>query len=192
MRDVVLKVAALAAVLAFFSSCALAGEAGAPISVSVLYYSNTGNTRQMAEVIVEGAKRVDGVEVRAFALEEIDGDFVRNSKCVIVGTPTHMADMAPAVKLWFVESAKNYGLAGKIGGVFATANYHHGGSELAMQGMVTQMLVMGMLVHSGGGAYGRPIIHLGPAAFGGKLEESEELFLTYGERMAMKTVEVFK
>lgn len=113
------------------------------------------------------------------------------SKCVIFGSPTHMAAMAPEMKTWFVESAKSYQLAGKIGGMFATANYLHGGSELVMQGLATQMLVMGMLVYSGGGAYGPPIIHLGPAAFGGKLEESEELFLLYGERIAKKTVEIF-
>lgn len=53
-------------------------------------------------------------------------------------------------------------------------------------------LVAGMLVHFSGGAYGVPIIHLGPAAFGGRLEESEEVFLTYGGRMATKTVEVLR
>ena len=181
-------------ILAF--SASLSGKAGeeaaSPVTIAVLYYSGSGNTKHMAGVIVEGLHRVDGVEARAFGLDDIDADFVKESRCVIIGSPTHMADMAPAVKKWFVESAKQYELAGKIGGVFATANYHHGGSELVMQGMAVQMLVMGMLVHSGGGAYGPPIIHLGPAAFGGELEKSRELFLIYGERMAKKTVELFR
>lgn len=180
-----------AALFVLYAATSHAGE-NPPVAISVLYYSQSGNTGKMAEVIVEGINRVEGVKAKAFGIDAIDEEYVKNSKCVIVGTPTHMADMAPAVKTWFVESARKYGLAGKIGGVFATANYYHGGSELAMQGMATQMLVLGMLVHSGGGAYGVPIIHIGPAAFGGKLEESEELFLTYGERMALKTIEIFK
>lgn len=175
------------------SCCFGAGAAEAvPVTIAVLYHSDTGNTRDMAEVIVEGAEKVAGVKAEAFSLDDIDAEYVKNSKCVIFGSPTHMADMAPVVKQWFVESARNYALAGKLGGVFATANYHHGGAELVMQGMIVQMLVQGMLAHSGGGAYGRPIIHLGPAAFGGRLEESRELFLIYGERMAKKTVELYK
>lgn len=169
-----------------------AADAAAPATIAVIYYSETGNTKVMAETIVAGIKRVDGIDAKTFPLDAIDVDYVKGSKCVIFGTPTQTADMAPAVKKWFVEATKPYDLAGKIGGVFATANYHHGGAELAMQGIMVQMLVKGMLVHSGGGAYGTPIIHLGPAAFGGRLEESEDLFLIYGERMAQKTAELFK
>jgi len=178
---------------ALFVLCpGVSAAADGDVFLSVIYYSRSGNTRTMAETIVDGAHRVEKVTARAFAIDAIDADFVKASKCVVFGSPTYMADMAPAMKAWFVESAKQYGLAGKMGGAFATANYHHGGSELVMQGLVTQMLVTGMLVYSGGGAHGVPIIHLGPAAFGGKLEESEELFLTYGERIATKMVEVFR
>lgn len=172
------------------SRCPPAGAAE-PVAAAVIYYSATGNTKRMAETIVDGLHRVEGIEARAFALDAIDMDFVKRSGCVIFGTPTYMADMAPAVKEWFVKSSKRYGLGGKLGGAFATANYHHGGAELAMQGMIVQMLVAGMVVHSGGGAYGKPIIHLGPAAFGGRLEESEELFLLYGERMGRKARDLF-
>lgn len=180
------------ALLALGAPATRAAEPAKPVAMAVLYHSDTGNTKLMAEVIAMGIHRVEGVEARVFGITEIDEGYLKNCKCVIVGTPTHMADMAPAMKTWFVESARKYGLAGKLGGVFATANYYHGGSELAMQGMITQMLVLGMLPYSGGGAYGPPIIHLGPVAFGGKLDDSEELFLLYGERMATKTVELFR
>ena len=192
MRRKDLLLAVFAAASFVLGSLGGAAETKPAVTMSVIYYSQSGNTRQMAEVIVDGIRRVEGADAKAFSLDEIDADYVKNSKCVIFGSPTQMANMAPAVKTWFVESAKSYELAGKIGGVFATANYYHGGAELVMQGMVTQMLVQGMLVYSGGGAHGRPIIHLGPAAFEGRLEDSEELFLLYGERMAEKTVALFQ
>ena len=43
-----------------------------------------------------------------------------------------------------------------------------------------------MLTYSGGGSFGKPVIHLGPVALHGHLEESKELFRLYGQRMATK------
>ncbi|MCI8326438.1 MAG: flavodoxin, partial [Lachnospiraceae bacterium] len=51
--------------------------------------------------------------------------------------------------------------------------------------------VYGMMTYSGGGSLGKPVIHLGPVALSSRLEESEETFLTYGERMATKATELF-
>ena len=51
--------------------------------------------------------------------------------------------------------------------------------------------VVGMLVYSGGGSFGPPVIHLGPAALGGHEAEYEELFRLYGSRMASKALELF-
>ena len=48
-----------------------------------------------------------------------------------------------------------------------------------------------MLTYSGGGSFGKPVIHLGPVALHGHLEESKELFRLYGQRMATKTVSLF-
>jgi NAD(P)H dehydrogenase (quinone) len=91
----------------------------------------------------------------------------------------------------FLETLGKYGVAGKLGGAFATANYIHGGAELAMQTILDHMLVYGMLVYSGGGSQGKPVIHLGPQAVAGRLEETEETFRLYGQRMAAKAAELF-
>lgn len=45
------------------------------------------------------------------------------------------------------------------------------------------MMVMGMLVYSGGNSYGKPVIHLGPVGMSQNIEDFRELFVTYGERM---------
>lgn len=67
----------------------------------------------------------------------------------------------------------------------------HGGGELGIRTILDHMMVLGMLTYSGGGALGKPVIHLGPVAIGGHLEESKDVFLLYGKRMAEKTLEIF-
>lgn len=162
------------------------------MKASVLYHSKSGNTQKMAAVIVKGMMEVDGVEVKAFAIDAPDETFVKESSCVILGTPTYLANMSGAMKSWLESSSMKLGLAGKLGGAFATADYIHGGGDIAIRTILDHLMVLGMLTYAGGGAYGKPVIHLGPVALGGHLEDSEELFTLYGQRMATKASELFK
>lgn len=161
------------------------------MKIAILYYTRGGTTKQMAEVIAEGMAKVEGVETGVFSLEEADVEFVKDSKCVVLGTPTYYASFAGAVKMWFEEKSRAFGLAGKIGGAFATEDYLHGGGDLALQAVLDHMMVVGMLAYSGGGSFGVPVIHLGPVAIKGRQDEARDAFVTYGERMAKKTVEIF-
>ncbi|MCC8180042.1 MAG: NAD(P)H-dependent oxidoreductase [Planctomycetes bacterium] len=161
------------------------------MKAAVLYYTRTNNTKKMAEMVVEGMKTVSGFDAQAFALDGVDADFVKAAKCVIVGTPVYLASMAAPVKVWLDDGAMKLGLNGKIGGAFATANFIHGGGELAVQQILSHMLVLGMFAYSGGGAHGQPVIHLGPVAIGNDLAAFNETFKTYGARMAKMTAEVF-
>lgn len=161
------------------------------MKMSVLYYSRSGNTKKMAEVIAEGMRRIQGVETGIFPLDGIDASFVKDSKCVVLGTPTYLASMAAAVKVWLDESSATVPVAGKICGAFATQDYLHGGGDLAIQSILSHLMVKGGLVYSGGGAHGKPVIHLGPVALKDHLDDARETFLTYGERMAKMTAELF-
>lgn len=162
------------------------------MKMSVLYHTETGNTKRMATVIAEGMESIEGVEAKCFPLDTIDRDWIKESRCVVLGTPTHRSNVSSTIKVWLDESASEYDLAGKIGGAFATSNYVHGGGTMAIQFILDHLMVFGMLVYSGGSALGRPIIHLGPVALENELEKTEDIFRTYGRRMAAKTVEVFK
>lgn len=161
------------------------------MKMSVLYFSRTGNTKRMAEVIAEGMRAAGDVETGVFAIDAIDEAFVKESRCVVLGTPTYLAAMAGQVKVWLDQPNPNLGLAGKLGGAFATQDYLHGGGDIAMQGILSHLMVKGMLVYSGGGALGKPVIHLGPVALKDNLSGSEETFRLYGERMAKKALEIF-
>lgn len=161
------------------------------MKASIIYFSDSGNTQKMAGVIAEGMMKVEGVEAKTFSLDELDKEWIAASSCIIVGTPTYMASMSAKLKLWLEGPCMEFGLAGKIGGAFATANYIHGGGDIAVQTILDHLLVGGMLVYSGGAMLGEPVIHMGPVAIGEKLAESEGVFALYGERMAMKAKEIF-
>jgi Multimeric flavodoxin WrbA len=161
------------------------------MKMAVLYYSKTGNTQKMAEVIVKGMETVAGVEAKSFALDNIDEGFVKECGCVVLGSPIYVATICGPVKTWLESSARPLNLAGKIGGAFATADYVHGGGDIGIQSILSHMLVYGMLAYSGGAAHGKPVIHLGPVALTKDIEQYFEAFTTYGQRMAQKTMEVF-
>lgn len=102
-----------------------------------------------------------------------------------------MASVSGKVKEWLEGPCLKYGLSGKLGGAFATADYIHGGGELGIRTILDHMMVLGMLTFSGGGAFGKSVIHLGPVAINKNLEASRELFEIYGKRMASEALKLF-
>lgn len=160
------------------------------MKISILFYSQTGKTAEMADVIAQGAKEVADTEVRCFPLDQVDGDFLAESHAVLFGTPTYYANYCWQLKKWFDESHR-VDLAGKLGGAFATASFPQGGADVAVLTLAQHMLVKGMLVYSGGAAVGKPFVHLGPIASAENFEASKPLFRVFGTRMARKAAELF-
>lgn len=161
------------------------------MKITILYQSATGTAKEMAAYIAEGMTSAADIEVKIMPIEDIDKDWISESKCVILGTPTYMADVSGKVKQ-FLETCGQYSLAGKLGGAFATADYIHGGGDIAIQTILTHMMVFGMMVYSGGGSCGKPVIHLGPVAIKEHKDEYKETFKIYGQRMAEQTLKIFK
>ncbi|WP_394914072.1 flavodoxin family protein [uncultured Robinsoniella sp.] len=93
--------------------------------MSVIYYSKTGRTKEMAEMIAKGMKKVSQVETGVFDIDHVDMKFVRESRAVVVGTPTYHANPCWQIKKWLDETSNTY-LKGKIGAAFATADYPPG------------------------------------------------------------------
>ncbi|MDL2329331.1 NAD(P)H-dependent oxidoreductase [Desulfosarcina sp. OttesenSCG-928-A07] len=161
------------------------------MKVSIVYHSESGNTQKMAACIVEGLQSVDGIDAKAFGIDAVDKEFVKQSRVVIVGTPVYGGSLTAKLKTWMETEARELKLGGKVGGAFATAAYVHGGGDVAIQSILSQMLVFGMLVYSGGAAMGKPVIHYGPVAIGGDTATYGDLFKLYGKRMAEKAKELF-
>ncbi|NLY36637.1 MAG: flavodoxin [Tissierellia bacterium] len=161
------------------------------MKISVLYFSEEGSTKTMAETIVKGMVSVEEVEAKSMSIDDIDRAYLKESSCVVIGTPTHYASMAAEVKSWLDTKSVKLNLGGKLAGAFATAGYIHGGADIAIQNILTHMTFLGMLIYSGGSACGKPPIHLGPVAISSKLDEFTDLFEVYGQRMASKAKELF-
>ena len=154
------------------------------MNIAVIYDSKTNNTAKCAGWIAEGAGKVEGVDARTFSIGETDVEWVRGCDAVIVGSPTYMAEMTADMHTWLEREAPKLNLAGKLGGAFATEQYVHGGGERAISSILTFMMVYGMMVYSGGGSKGRPVIHLGPVGMSTAIDEYRTLFEVYGQRMA--------
>lgn len=168
------------------------------MKLAVIYDSKTGNTEQAAKWIAEGMNSLENVEAKAFNIDAVDGEFVKESKGVVIGSPSYAALMTPALHGWLSTEAGKLGLAGKLGGAFATEQYSHGGATLVIQSILTFEMVNGMLCYSGGGAFGHPVIHLGPVGVNNNAEKHNGMefykdnFVIYGKRFAKKALEIAK
>jgi NAD(P)H dehydrogenase (quinone) len=161
------------------------------VQVAIIYHSETGNTKQMADLVREGCLRVQGIEARCMALDAVDEAYVVEAKAVILGSPTYEGSCTWQMKRYLDSAAK--GLAGKLGGVFASQNWPGGGgASFAEMTMIAGMLVRGMLIYSGGIAEGQPYLHFGAVSCRAPEEDLyRERCLKLGENIARKAVELF-
>ena len=163
------------------------------MKISIIYSSRTGKTERVAQLIKEGVERVKGIDVKLMNLQDensIDKDFINNSDGIIFGTPTYYANIAWELKRWIDESTE-YKLEGKLGATFATANSIAGGADIALLTIVNHLMVKGMMVYSGGVAFGKPKTHIGYVHINEICENEDENARIFGERIANKVNKIF-
>lgn len=147
--------------------------------VLILYYSRTGNTKKMAELIAEGARTEKGVEVQVRSVEDVKVEELPHFDGIVVGSPTYYGAMAAEVKKFLDESVKLHGkLDGKVGGAFSSSGNIAGGNETTIMGILQALLIHGMVVQ--GMSEGD---HYGPVAIGRPDERSKKLCREYGRRI---------
>lgn len=129
--------------------------------VLVLYYSRTGNTRQMAEVIADAAKGAGGA-VTLQSVENAIADELLDYDAILLGSPVYYGSMAAEMKHLLDESVAFHGkLDGKIGAAFASSANIGGGNETTILDMLNAMLIHGMVIQ------GNPAgDHYGPVSIG--------------------------
>ena len=161
------------------------------MKIAIIYYSKTGNTKAMADLVCQGCQGVGGIEARCMSLDDIDDEYVVASRAVILGTPTYEGSCSWQMKKYLDGAAK--GLAGKLGGVFASQNWPGGGgASFAEMTMIAGMLVRGMLIYSGGITEGHPYLHFGAVSSRAPDEDLyRERCLKLGDNIARKAIELF-
>ncbi|MFO7998449.1 MAG: flavodoxin family protein [Bacteroidales bacterium] len=124
----------------------------APCQTRILisYYSETGNTRAMAEAVAEGAMDAEGVVVSLKTVDQTTILDLVDADAIIVGSPVHNANVAPQVQQ-FIASWPFEGmpLKDKIGAAFVTAGGISAGEELTQMNILQSMLIFGMIVAGG-------------------------------------------
>src|SRR5450759_65327 len=159
------------------------------MKLSIIYHSESGNTKKVAEIIAEGAKLGGKVEVHLMSIDEIDDTFVEDSAAIIIGCPTHRGTYSWQMKKWL--GTTKIKVAGKLGSVFATESYLGGGADIAEMGLIGQLLVMGMLVYTAGASEGQPYTQYGAGAIKHGDEAQKERARIFGERIARKALKLF-
>lgn len=112
----------------------------------VLYYSRSGNTKQMAGIIAE-AMNGAGLSTKCKSITDITAKDLLGYDAIVVGSPTYYGRMAAPVAQLFDESVSKHGkLDGKVGAAFSSSANIGGGNETTIIGIINMMLIHGMVV----------------------------------------------
>ena len=136
--------------------------------VLVLYYSSYGHIETMAQAVAEGA-RASGAHVDVKRVPEtVPQDIAQsahfkigqaapvatvseleNYDAIIIGCPTRFGRM-PAQMASFLDQAGGLwargALHGKVGGAFTSTATQHGGQEVTLFSIITNLLHFGMVI----------------------------------------------
>ena len=155
--------------------------------ILIVYYSRSGNTKQMAQYVAEGASQVDNVQVSNLPVDQVTPKDLLNFDAVIMGSPVYYGTMAAQMKQLIDDSVAFHGqLAGKIGAAFASSANVGGGNETTVMDLLKALLIHGMIVP--GSADGD---HYGPVSIGEPDSRARQECLKLGEMIAELTVKLF-
>jgi len=147
--------------------------------IIVIYYSRTGNTKKMAELIAEGVKK-EKVEVLVKDVLDVDPSRLLDYQAIILGSPTYYGTMAYQIKKLLDDTVTFHSkLEGKIGAAFSSSANIAGGNETTILDILNAMLIHGMIIQ--GDPQGD---HYGPVAIGSVDERSSQECLRLGSRVA--------
>ncbi len=106
--------------------------------ILVVYHSQQrGNTRKMAELVAEGCRQVEGVEVEMVSVNEerVDMDAAEAADAYALGSPDYFSYVAGGLKQFFddiyIANQAGRGVAGKPCVLFLT----HGGGGRAIDSL---------------------------------------------------------
>ena len=148
----------------------------------VIYYSRSGNTKEMAQIIAGSMNEAD-LPTECKSVEDVKAEDLLNYDAIVVGSPTYYGHMAGPIKQLFDDTVSFHGkLDGKIGAAFTSAANIGGGNETTIMGIIEAMLIAGCLVQ--GDPKGD---HYGPVSIGKPDERVKRQCVRRGRRIAELT-----
>jgi NAD(P)H dehydrogenase (quinone) len=151
----------------------------------VLYYSRSGNTKEMGEEIAR-AMNCAGLTTECKSVEKVHPEDLPEYDAIVIGSPCYYGQMAGPVKHLIDELVGRHGqLNGKVGGAFASSANVGGGSETTVMGILQAMLIAGMVIQ--GDPQGS---HYGPLSIGKPDEQVKRQCERRGQRIAALTLKL--
>jgi NAD(P)H dehydrogenase (quinone) len=136
--------------------------------VLVLYYSAYGHIEKMAEAVAEGAREAGAsvdikrvpelvpVEVAKAAHFKLDQAApiaaiaeLENYDAIVVGTGTRFGRIASQMASFLDQAGGLWArgaLLGKVGGAFTSSGTQHGGQEITLFSIITNLMHFGMVI----------------------------------------------
>jgi NAD(P)H dehydrogenase (quinone) len=136
--------------------------------VLVLYYSSYGHVETLANAIAEGARSTGAIvdvkrvpetapaDVAKAAYFKVDQaapvatiEELANYDAIIVGTPTRFGRMASQMASFLDQAGGLWArgaLNGKVGGAFTSTASQHGGQEVTLFSIITNLMHFGMTI----------------------------------------------
>jgi len=149
----------------------------------VVYYSRSGNTKEMAEEIAL-AMNGAGLVTECKPVDKVRADDLPEYDAIVIGSPCYYGQMAGPIKQLIDDLVGRHGqLNGKIGGAFASSANVGGGSETTITGILQAMLIAGMVIQ--GDPQGS---HYGPLSIGKPDDRVKQQCRRRGERIAALTL----
>lgn len=121
--------------------------------VLIVYATDYGNTKKMAESVAAGVSSVNGTQAIVKTADETTADDLVNSDGIIVGSPVHMGSPDWRIKK-FIDTVcsrlwMNDKLVGKVAGVFACGGGYGnagGGCEVTILALLNNIAELGMII----------------------------------------------
>jgi NAD(P)H dehydrogenase (quinone) len=136
--------------------------------VLILYYSRSGATAKMAQLIARGVEQHSGIEARLRTVPPVSPDHVaalpavprdgdvycseedlRHCAALALGSPTRFGQMSAALKHFLEGSGALWAtgaLINKPAAAFTSTSSLHGGQESTLLGMLLPLLHHGMVI----------------------------------------------
>lgn len=141
--------------------------------IQIVFYSMYGHIYKMAEAVAEGARSVEGAEVKLYQVPELvpEESLVRTgakaareafahipyatpesmteADGIIFGTPTRYGNMAAQMRNLIDQTGQLWAkgaYVGKVGSVFTSTATQHGGHETTITSFHTTLLHLGMII----------------------------------------------
>lgn len=143
------------------------------MKIHIVFYSMYGHVYKMAEAVAEGARSVEGAEVKLFRVPELipdetlervgakgaqaafasipvaTPDDLAAADAIIFGCPTRFGNMAAQMRNFLDQTGQLWmkgALIGKVGSVFTSTASQHGGQETTITSFHTTLFHHGFIV----------------------------------------------